>query len=72
MSIDSPADAPPTWSEQLDKIKQFWTSRYEDCENESQRVKIRNNFAYDLAKFYGSKPDDIDIINEVNLELEKW
>ncbi len=68
MSIDTTS----TWSQQLELIKHFWTSRFEECENDIQRQSVRKNFAEALATFYGSKPADDDIINEVNLELEKW
>ena len=57
------------WLENLRRVKDFWVARYKDCENPTQQERVRQNFAENLAKYYGGKPTDPDIIEEVNLEL---
>ena len=59
-----------TWLSNLTDLKYFWITRYNtECENDTQRQAARQNFIEALAKYYGGKPTDQDIINEVDLEL---
>jgi hypothetical protein len=59
-----------TYTDKIEKLKHFWTSRYKDCENETQQKMVRAQFCKALAEFYERGPYDQDIIDEVRLELD--
>jgi hypothetical protein len=61
-----------SYEENLNNLKQFWVSRYNECENPQQQEDVKALFAEALAKLYGAKPNDEDVRREVNLELDIW
>jgi len=53
----------------LEDTKHFWSERFRECENPTQREAAKREFAEALAKLYGGKWNDQDIIDEVEFEL---
>ena len=73
MSVQPASEVVPTgeWLERLQALKSSYCNTYRVAP-ETIRGSIRANFCLALANFYGGKPTDKDIIEEIDMELLEY